>query len=94
MPSIAASGFTIYTGDKLPGWKNNLLIGGMRMGEIPGTGHLERVVFNANWDEIRREMLLVDLRQRIRDVRQGPDQLLYALTDEDAGAILRIEPAN
>jgi glucose/arabinose dehydrogenase len=93
-PSIAASGFTIYTGDKLPGWKNNLLIGGMRMGEIPGTGHLERVVFNANWDEIRREMLLVDLRQRIRDVRQGPDQLLYALTDEDAGAILRIEPAN
>ena len=74
--------------------KNNLLIGGMRMGEIPGTGHLERVVFNANWDEIRREMLLVDLRQRIRDVRQGPDQLLYALTDEDAGAILRIEPAN
>jgi glucose/arabinose dehydrogenase len=94
MPSIAASGFTIYTGDKLPGWKNNLLIGGMRTGEIPGTGHLERVVFNANWDEIRREMLLVDLRQRIRDVRQGPDELLYVLTDEDAGAILRIEPAN
>jgi glucose/arabinose dehydrogenase len=94
MPSIAASGFTIYTGDKLAGWKNNLLVGGMRMGEIPGTGHLERVVFNANWDEIRREMLLVDLRQRIRDVRQGPDELLYALTDETDGAILRIEPAN
>ncbi|HEX7237406.1 MAG TPA: PQQ-dependent sugar dehydrogenase [Gammaproteobacteria bacterium] len=94
VPSIAASGFTIYTGNKLAGWKNNLLIGGMRMGEIPGTGHLERVVFNANWEEIRREMLLVDLRQRIRDVRQGPDELLYALTDEDAGAILRIEPAN
>ena len=94
MPSIAASGFTIYTGDKLSTWKNNLLVGGMRMGEIPGTGHLERIVFNANWDEIRREMLLVDLRQRIRDVRQGPDELLYVLTDEDAGAILRIEPAN
>jgi len=94
VPSIAASGFSIYTGSKLTGWKNNLLIGGMRMGEIPGTGHLERVVFNANWDEIRREMLLVDLRQRIRDVRQGPDELLYVLTDEDAGAILRIEPAN
>jgi aldose sugar dehydrogenase len=94
VPSIAASGFTIYTGSRLAGWKNNLLIGGMRMGEIPGTGHLERVVFNANWDEIRREMLLVDLRQRIRDVRQGPDELLYVLTDEDAGAILRIEPAS
>ena len=94
VPSIAASGFTIYTGDKLAGWKNNLLIGGMRMGEIPGTGHLERVVFNANWDEIRREMLLVHLRQRIPDVREGPDGLLYVLTDEDKGAILRIEPAN
>jgi len=66
----------------------------MRMGEIPGTGHLERVVFNDRWEEIRREMLLVDLRQRIRDVRQGPDELLYVLTDETDGAILRIEPAN
>ena len=66
----------------------------MRMGEIPGTGHLQRIVFNDNWEELRREMLLVDLRQRIRDVRQGPDELLYLLTDEDAGAILRIEPAN
>jgi glucose/arabinose dehydrogenase len=94
MPSIAASGIAIYTGDKLAGWKNNLLVGGMRMGEIPGTGHLERIVFNSNWEELRREMLLVDLRQRIRDVRQGPDELLYLLTDEDDGAILRIEPVN
>jgi glucose/arabinose dehydrogenase len=94
MPSIAASGFAIYTGTKLSKWTNNLLVGGMRMGEIPGTGHLERIQFNANWEEIRREMLLVDLRQRIRDVRQGPDELLYLLTDEDDGAILRIEPAN
>ena len=94
MPSIATSGMAVYTGSKLPRWTNNVLVGGMRMGEIPGTGHLERIVFNANWEEIRREMLLVDLRQRIRDVRQGPDELLYLLTDEDAGAILRIEPAN
>ncbi len=94
MPSIAASGIAIYTGDKLAGWKNNLFVGGMRMGEIPGTGHLQRIRFNDNWEELRREMLLVDLRQRIRDVRQGPDELLYLLTDEDAGAILRIEPAN
>jgi glucose/arabinose dehydrogenase len=94
MPSIAASGIAIYTGNKLAGWKNNLLVGGMRMGEIPGTGHLERVVFNDRWEEIRREMLLVDLRQRVRDVRQGPDELLYVLTDETDGAILRIEPAN
>jgi glucose/arabinose dehydrogenase len=38
-------------------------------------------------------MLLVDLRQRIRDVKQGPDELLYLLTDDDNGAVLRIEPA-
>ena len=94
MPSIATSGLAIYTGDKLANWKGNAFVGGMRMGEIPGTGHLERVRFNDNLEEVRREMLLVDLRQRIRDVRQGPDELLYLLTDEDDGAILRIEPAN
>ena len=94
VPSIATSGLAFYTGDKLASWKGNAFVGGMRMGEIPGTGHLERIGFNDAWEEIRREMLLVDLRQRIRDVRQGPDELLYLLTDEDAGAILRIEPAS
>ena len=94
MPSIATSGLAIYTGDKLPNWKGNAFVGGMRMGEIPGTGHLERIHFNASLEELRREMLLVDLRQRIRDVRQGPDELLYLLTDENDGAILRIEPSN
>ena len=41
---------------------------------------------------MRRERLLGDLHQRIRDVRQGPDGLLYVITDEDDGALLRIEP--
>ena len=44
-------------------------------------------------DELRRETLLSDLHQRIRDVKQGPDGLLYVATDELQGAILRIEPA-
>ena len=44
-------------------------------------------------EELRRESLLVPLRRRIRDVRQGPDELLYLLTDENDGAVLRIEPA-
>ena len=83
-----------YTGSKLAKWKGDVFVGGMRMGEIPGTGHLQRILFNENMEELRREMLLVDLRQRIRDVRQGPDELLYLLTDEDDGAILRIEPGN
>jgi glucose/arabinose dehydrogenase len=92
IPAIAASGLTVYTGDRFPRWKGNVFVGAMRTGEIPGTGHLERIVFNANTEELRRESLLGELRQRIREVRQGPDGLLYLLTDEDDGAMLRIEP--
>ena len=49
-------------------------------------------MLNDKLEEIRRERLLGDLHQRIRDVRQGPDGLLYVITDEDDGALLRIEP--
>jgi glucose/arabinose dehydrogenase len=94
MPSIAVSGMAFYTGDALPRWKGDVFVGGLRTGEIPGTGHLERILFNQNMQELRRESLLVDLRQRIRDVRMGPDELLYVLTGEDDGAVLRIEPAD
>jgi glucose/arabinose dehydrogenase len=92
VPSIAVAGMAIYTGDRFPAWKNNAFVGSMRMGEIPGTGHLERIVFNDKTEELRRETMLSELHQRIRDVRQGPDGLLYLLTDEDPGALLRIEP--
>lgn len=57
------------------------------------TGQLQRIVLNEH-GEIRREALLRELHQRIRDVRRGPDGLLYLLTDEDDGAVLRIEPAS
>ena len=50
-------------------------------------------MFNDKLEELRRERLLEDLHQRIRDVRQGPDGLIYVITDEDDGALLRIEPA-
>jgi glucose/arabinose dehydrogenase len=93
VPSIAASGMTFYTGDRFPNWKNNLFVGGLQFGGIRGTGQLHRIVFNEKWEEIRREALLTELRQRIRNVRQGPDGLLYLLTDEDDGAILKLEPA-
>ena len=93
MPAIAVSGLTFYTGDALPKWKGDLFVGGLRYGEIPGTGRLDRVLLNRNFEELRRESLLLDLRQRIRDVAQGPDGLLYVVTDEDEGAVLRIEPA-
>jgi glucose/arabinose dehydrogenase len=84
---------TFYTGDKFPKWKGDVFVGSLRTGEIPGTGHLERILFNDKWEELRREALLTELRQRIRDVHQGPDGLLYLLTDEKEGAVLRIEPA-
>jgi aldose sugar dehydrogenase len=93
LPSIAPTGLTFYTGDRFPAWKGNLFVGSARVGEIPRTGALERVVFNDKLEELRRERLLSNLHQRIRDVRQGPDGLLYVLTDEDDGALLRIEPA-
>ena len=94
VPSIALSGMVFYTGDRFPNWKRNLFVGGMREGEIARTGQLQRIVFNENWQELRRESLLRDLHQRIRDVRQGADGLLYVLTEEDAAALLKIEPAD
>jgi glucose/arabinose dehydrogenase len=94
MPSIAVSGMAFYTADRFPKWNGDVFVGALRMGEIPGTGHLQRILFNEKLEELRRESLLVELRQRIRDVRQGPDGLLYLLTDEKQGALLRIEPVN
>jgi glucose/arabinose dehydrogenase len=94
LPSIAPSGLQFYTGERFPAWKGNLFVGSVRRGEIPRTGGLERVVFNDKLQELRRETLLTGLHQRIRDVRQGPDGLLYVVTDEDDGALLRLEPTD
>jgi len=93
IPSIAPTGMTFYTGDRFPTWKGNLFVGSARRGEVPRTGGLERVVLNDKMEELRRETLLSELHQRIRDVRQGPDGLIYVVTDEDDGALLRLEPA-
>ena len=92
LPAIAPSGMVFYDGTRFPGWQGNLFVGSLRIGGIRNTGHLQRIVFNDQGEEARRESLLVELRQRIRDVRQGPDGLLYVLTDADEGALLRIEP--
>ena len=71
------------------------------VGRVERTGHLQRITFNAEGLEQRRESLLQDLRRRIRDVEQGPDGLIYALTAgaffgtdpiEGGAALLRIEP--
>jgi aldose sugar dehydrogenase len=92
MPSIAVSGMAFYTGDRLPKWKGDVFVGSLRTGQIIGTGHIQRVLFNENMEELRRESLLTDWRHRMRDIRQGPDELLYVLVDHADGALIRIEP--
>jgi glucose/arabinose dehydrogenase len=92
VPAIATSGLTFYTGDRFPQWKGNVFAGAMRQGEVPRSGHLDRIDFNDKWEELHRESMLWELRQRVRDVRQGPDGLLYLLTAENEGALIRIEP--
>jgi glucose/arabinose dehydrogenase len=89
-PAIAVSGLSFYNGDKFPAWKGNAFVGAMRA----GTGQfVARVMFNATGLPVGRDhSMLAELRQRIREVKPGPDGLIYVLTDETAGAILRIEP--
>jgi glucose/arabinose dehydrogenase len=93
VPSIAISGMTFYTGSKLAAWKGNAFVGSMMEGRTKWTGHVRRITFSDDGQPIQREPILVELRQRIRDVRMGPDDLLYVLTDQNPGVLLRIEPA-
>ncbi|HZM96999.1 MAG TPA: PQQ-dependent sugar dehydrogenase [Vicinamibacterales bacterium] len=89
VPAIAISGLSFYDGDKFPTWKGNAFVGAMRA----NTGqHIQRVQFNAKGLPTGREIFLAELKQRIREVKPGPDGYLYALTDETFGAILRVEP--
>jgi glucose/arabinose dehydrogenase len=93
LPSIGSTGLMFYTGDKFPAWKGNLFVGSARRGEIPGTGGLERVVLGESGGDVRRETLLTSLGQRVRDFAQGPDGLIYVLTDGPENAVLKLEPA-
>jgi len=85
-PAIAPSGMAFYTGTRFPNWRGNLFIGALRGQmllrlELDGT----RIV--------REERLLQNAIGRIRDVRTGPDGLVYLLTDSPQGRIVRLEPA-
>ena len=86
LPSIGLSGMVFYTGDRFPAWKGNLFVGG-----LSGL-QLQRVVFTER-GPVGRETLIGSLKQRVRDVRQGPDGLLYVAVDGTPGGIIRIEPA-
>lgn len=86
VPSMMPGGMAIYTGDKFPAWKGSLFIGGL------DSRQLHRVILTNRGLPTGRESLLTELKQRIREVRQGPDGLLYLLTGMDAGAVLKLEP--
>ena len=84
-PSIAPSGMAFYTGERFPKWKDNLFVGalaGQMLVRLQLDG--ERIV--------HQERLLEEAIGRIRDVRNGPDGLLYLLTDSPRGRIIRLEP--
>jgi aldose sugar dehydrogenase len=85
-PSPGLSGLVIYSGDRFAAWKGNIFSGAL------AGQYINRVVFNQRgvWG---RENLLGALRLRIRDLRQGPDGLLYVAVDGNAAGLLRIEPA-
>ena len=92
LPSIAPSGLMFYTGDAFPEWKGNLFAGALMTGRMPNTGHLERLIFSEAGEELGREWLLKEIGKRVRDVRQGPDDLIYVISDETDGAMLKLEP--
>jgi aldose sugar dehydrogenase len=85
-PVIAPSGMTFYTGEVFPGWQGSIFIGSLR------PGLLVRLTLE-DGRVIGEERYLSHLRERIRDVRQGPDGLLYLLTDSRDGHLLRVLPA-
>lgn len=86
-PSIAPSGMAFYTGDKFPAWRGNLFVGSLKF------RHLVRLELDGE-RVVSQERLLEGAFGRVRDVRQGPDGLLYLLTDENEGALIRLEPAS
>ncbi len=94
VPSIGISGISFYTGDAFPEWQGNAFVGSLMHGRMRWTGHVQRLTFNEAGHSINREPVLAQLRQRIRDVQPGPDGLIYVLTDQNPGVILRIEPAD
>ena len=82
-PVIAPSGMAFYTGDLFAGWKGDILVGSL----TPGL--LVRLAMKNDKVE-REERYLGDLRERMRDVTQGPDGFIYLVTNSRDGKILRL----
>jgi glucose/arabinose dehydrogenase len=85
-PVIAPSGMLFYTAGAFPGWKGSVLIGSLKGALVRPELESGKVVREERYRD-------GDLSERIRDVRQGPDGLVYLVTDEDDGRVLRVLPA-
>jgi aldose sugar dehydrogenase len=86
VPSIAPAGMTFYGGDLFPAWRGNLFVGAMA-----GQALVRLALDGENVGT--EERLLQGLGERLRDVRTGPDGALWLATDNTAGRILRVAPA-
>lgn len=86
VPSIAPSGMTFYDGEAFPQWRGSLFIGSLKF-EL-----LVRLEFDDDGEVVKEKRMLRGRLGRIRDVRTGPDGLLYLLTDEPNGKLVRLEP--
>ncbi len=85
-PSIAPSGMAFYTGEHFPGWQGDLFVGALKMQKL--------VRLTIEGEKVTEEEdLLTDLGARIRDVRMGPDGVLWLLTDAPRGKVYRLVPA-
>jgi len=86
VPSIAPSGMAFLNSDRYgKGWRGNLFVGSLKF------GYLDRIEIQGS-KVVAEHKLLEDGRARIRDVRQGPDGLLYLLTDQSNGQLIRLQP--
>lgn len=85
VPSIATTGLTFYSGERLAPWRGNVFVGGLY-------GMLVRLELDGE-TVVHEERLLTELKERIRDVREGPDGRLYVLTDSPKGRLLRLDRA-
>lgn len=82
--TLAPSGLMVYSGDRIPAWRGDLFAGGLvsqdiRRIEVDEAGNM-------------RDEQIIEINQRVRDVRQSPDGLIYVLTDASNGQLLRLEP--
>jgi glucose/arabinose dehydrogenase len=85
VPSIAPSGMAFYTGERFPKWKGDLFVGSLKF------QMLVRLRLDGE-KVVKEERLMQGAIGRIRDVRMGPDGLLYLVTDESPGVVARLEP--